>query len=139
MENKFASRTYGFPVNFRIRTIYLPRTWLLSTIKIMLLPTLMLLPTIKIMLLPTVHGKNFASANIKNYSVSLKNKRLGRWPRLIFLARLNKSLYLTSNKYFILKSIRHRPIVYTSFALYTNPPHAQLPTYNIIGEMFEYI
>ena len=32
------ARAYGFTVNFRIRTIYLPRTSLLPTIKIMLLP-----------------------------------------------------------------------------------------------------
>ena len=54
MENKFAPRTYGF--NFRIGTIYLPRTSLLSTIKIMLLPIVnVLLPTL--VLLPTVYGK----------------------------------------------------------------------------------
>ena len=46
MENKFASRTYGFTINFRIHTLYLPRTSLLPTIQIMLLPALMSLPTV---------------------------------------------------------------------------------------------
>ena len=62
MENKFASRIYGFTVNFRIRTIYLLRTSLLPTIKIMLLPTVVLLPTL--MLLPTVYGKKFRSGDL---------------------------------------------------------------------------
>ena len=32
IENKFASRTYDFADNFRIRMIYLPRTSLLPTV-----------------------------------------------------------------------------------------------------------